>query len=73
MHPKGISCGAPEVISSHALILNKMPRFNPLLNRQLNIQTMLFHLSFPRKRESRKYNELWIPALRFATAGMTIF
>ncbi len=30
-------------------------------------------MSFPRKRESRKYNELWIPALRFASAGMTFF
>ncbi len=28
-------------------------------------------MSFPRRRESRKYNELWIPALRFAAAGMT--
>jgi hypothetical protein len=27
--------------------------------------------SFPRKRESRRFNGLWIPALRFATAGMT--
>jgi hypothetical protein len=27
--------------------------------------------SFPRKRESILINGLWIPALRFATAGMT--
>jgi hypothetical protein len=29
--------------------------------------------SFPRKRESSPANNFWIPALRFAPAGMTIW
>ena len=29
--------------------------------------------SFPRKRESRDFKGVWIPALRFAAAGMTVF
>jgi hypothetical protein len=29
--------------------------------------------SFPRKRESSHFKGLWIPALRFAAAGMTVF
>jgi hypothetical protein len=42
-----------------------------ILTWQLNILIFNALLSFPRKRESRKYGELWIPALRFAVAGMT--
>jgi hypothetical protein len=29
--------------------------------------------SFPRKRESSIINDFWIPARRFAPAGMTVF
>ena len=28
--------------------------------------------SFPQKRETRDFEDFWIPALRFAAAGMTV-
>jgi hypothetical protein len=50
--------------------LNRV-RKNSLTARKLAMLELLS--SFPRKRESRHFKGFWIPALRFAAAGMTVF